>query len=555
MMFLKKMLGAMNKYHLIIPSWLKNSPEIQFETGCQFPLEITLGGIPLYKHIIGYYLEKFQNLKVTIVFPLDGPELDFTSFHNCSINIKRIEKSSSIGESILNAFDEFFDKSSNVIINMADTLIDNFEFDRSDVVYVKKRKDIYRWTSISDNGHGNVLVFDDRSETYTKGLRNVCTGVFSFSNTSLISDLLAKFVNDTKDKKVDSFFLAIQEYSNSKKIDLLEVPNWIDCGHLDTFYESKFQYLNLRHFNSLEYDSKTSTIVKKSTNLDSFRHQIRWFNQVPKKIEPFLPRIYDFDDGNSPFIKMEFLSYPTLSDLFISQRLSVGEWNSVTESLINILTEFNNHKFHSDISSIIFKKVYIDKTTERLNTLLAQNPKWDKLWILNNQKWFIKDVLNSINEVVEAYGLLNPKALNPIHGDFCFTNLLYDNKTKLIKMIDPRGEFGLPGIYGDSRYDYAKLFHSFDGGYDFIINNKFNVNVENSGEIMFNVNSSNYHEKVKKIILSQFSLSNKETDEIELIESLLFLSMLPLHSDSPQKQLAMLATGLNKYSNCFLKIR
>lgn len=546
----------MNKYHLIIPSWLRNSSELQFESGCEFPLEITLGGVQLYKHIINSYIKVYSDISITIILPLDGPDLEFDEFPNCSITVKKIELSASIGESILNALNEAVEMSNTVIVNMADTLIDNFEFDKTDIIYVNKRKDIYRWTSIEVNEKGTIEILDDRSETSTYGLRNVCTGVFSFSDSHLIFKLLSKYVNSSSSRNIDAFFLSIQEYSNDNKIKLVEVPNWIDCGHLDTYYESKFKYLNLRHFNSLEYDSKTSTIVKTSTNLDSFRHQIRWFNQVPKKVEPFLPRIYDFDDGSSPFIKMEFLSYPTLSDLFISQRLAVGEWNSVTDSLINILSEFENHEFNSDISSIIFKKVYIDKTKERLNTLLYQRPELGHLWIRNNdRKWFISDVLDSIDELVDDYGLLNTKPLNPIHGDFCFTNLLYDNKTRLIKMIDPRGEFGLPGIYGDPRYDYAKLFHSFDGGYDFIINNKFQVQVLDNSEIKFQVNYTQYHKKVKNIILSQLSLKSQLLNEVELIESLLFLSMLPLHSDTPQKQLAMLATGLSKYSNCYLKAR
>jgi len=69
-----------------------------------------------------------------------------------------------------------------------------------------------------------------------------------------------------------------------------------------------------------------------------------------------------------------------------------------------------------------------------------------------------------------------------IHGDMCFANILYDRLTNLFKFIDPRGSFGTAGIYGDPRYDVAKLMHSVDGGYDFLIHEMFNIQ-ETSGHI------------------------------------------------------------------------
>ena len=46
---------------------------------------------------------------------------------------------------------------------------------------------------------------------------------------------------------------------------------------------------------------------------------------------------------------------------------------------------------------------------------------------------------------------------------------MVDDNFSFIKVIDPRGKFGTYDIYGDFRYELAKLFHSVDGKYDFII--------------------------------------------------------------------------------------
>src|SRR5699024_6250012 len=56
------------------------------------------------------------------------------------------------------------------------------------------------------------------------------------------------------------------------------------------------------------------------------------------------------------------------------------------------------------------------------------------------------------------------------HGDFCFSNILYDSRGDRIKVLDPRGVSGSnESIYGDLRYDIAKLSHSVIGMYDHII--------------------------------------------------------------------------------------
>ena len=96
-------------------------------------------------------------------------------------------------------------------------------------------------------------------------------------------------------------------------------------------------------------------------------------------------------------------------------------------------------------------------------------------------------------------GLLDLDELTPIHGDFCFSNLLYDCKVRLVKMIDPRGEFGVPGVFGDRRYDLAKLAHSYAGGYDFIVADQFSVEVDSEGRLHLHVQTNDYYTRVRSI--------------------------------------------------------
>lgn len=54
--------------------------------------------------------------------------------------------------------------------------------------------------------------------------------------------------------------------------------------------------------------------------------------------------------------------------------------------------------------------------------------------------------------------------------------------------MNPRGKFGKYDIYGDPRYELAKLFHSVDGKYDFIIKDLFNINYDlHNAEIKYQI--------------------------------------------------------------------
>ena len=117
-----------------------------------------------------------------------------------------------------------------------------------------------------------------------------------------------------------------------------------------------------------------------------------------------------------------------------------------------------------------------------------------------------------------------------------------DPLSRLFKFIDPRGSFGESGIYGDDRYDIAKLLHSLHGGYDFLIHDMFSL--EREGQ---DIQLQQFFPKSRGDILDVFQQVFGQTHdmkEIRTLEGLLFLSMCPLHQDFPKRQVAMFATGL-----------
>ena len=123
---------------------------------------------------------------------------------------------------------------------------------------------------------------------------------------------------------------------------------------------------------------------------------------------------------------------------------------------------------------------------------------------------------------------------------------MYDNRQQSIKVIDPRGidSSGKKSIFGDARYDLAKLYHSVVGLYDLIIAGHY---VLEGDDIVFQLTDDQV--RVQSIFKDCFFADNPELEkEILAINVQLFLSMLPLHSDVPERQKAMLVNARRMYS-------
>jgi hypothetical protein len=146
----------------------------------------------------------------------------------------------------------------------------------------------------------------------------------------------------------------------------------------------------------------------------------------------------------------------------------------------------------------------------------------------------INEIISSINEHLT----INENLCEVMHGDFCFSNLLFDFRKHQIQMIDPRGS--LDGINftinGFLSYDLAKLTHSVIGLYDFIVSDRFVIKKDSNGtaEIIFNL-----QKQTLKVQSEFLSILNEMGFNYKLIMSIcihLFISLIPLHSDSFNRQ-------------------
>lgn len=539
---------------LIIPSAELLKSEMKSETGASTHALISLAGKPLFFHIIESYkdLKKDNDLKVVLILKTGMKKLigHYEKYIDKCVEIDNSKNLlDTIYKGVLESLDLFDSEDNQVIIHMADTLLPGGELSlRSDVIYASEGFDFYRWTLFNESNGLVKISFDRKLDANNTKGQLIFIGILAFS--SLQSLIKAFSLVEHLKSDVDPFFRAVEKYSEKIPFYTCKVKNWLDFGNLDTYYESKLNFQNIRHFNTLEFDNKTSVVTKKSKD-PNFIHQVRWFQLQPPEIQFYLPRVYEYSDDANPYISMEMLTLPTLSELFVSERLDLGAWPTLLVKLKEIQDIYGAYKCQSDSTFDILFSMYVTKTVDRLNEFLFENPEKGSVCSKKYPDGIsLGELPNLIEEYVDMYDLLQSKDLTPIHGDFCLTNLLYDKRSRIIKMIDPRGEFSVPGIYGDNRYDLAKIYHSILSGYDFIISDRFFVNI-NDDIVEHKIFKTKYHKEVGKMTQELFVKNEIINQEVRIIESLLFLSMIPLHKDRPDRQLAMISIGLELFNYYF----
>ena len=372
-------------------------------------------------------------------------------------------------------------------------------------------------------------------------------GGYFFNDTKL----LRRIVKDVDEEKKLEISSIIKKYKNENNVTVELAEQWHDVGHLENYFSTKQFLLKARYFNSLQFDDSAKTVTKKSENREKLINEINWYKKIPKEILKLVPKILDSDVSDNPYIKLEYVKYPTLADIWLYSNFSSDVWVKIMDDLFEIIYEFN--RYHEYVTIQDYNLIYFEKTVRRIDELVKSNGLFKEIFhenfILINGKEFknwpaIRDEIK-----LKIKDLYKKEDNCLIHGDLCFSNILYNSKDKNFKLIDPRGKWG-QGISGDLKYDVAKIRHSVVGGFDTITNGLYSATYDEKNGIMFDA----YKPKNYQIICEKLDSQIKQRwniDEVKMIEGLLFISMLPLHKDDLERQLALYSIGIQRLNEIF----
>jgi hypothetical protein len=493
--------------------------EIQRDFGLVSPVFLPLQGKALICHQIAA-LDRYDKIILTLPYDYTVEEKFSWILNIPKLSIVYVDSNRSLGNSILNALLEVNELDIGIDILHGDTFFHE----------LPEGVDLY---SISCANDRNVWAKSKEINGY------VISGYFSFSSQKYLCQCLQSAELD--------FVRALGLYNN--KFRLREVPtdNWFDFGHHNTFYQSKAKLTTERSFNRIRVNG--SVLTKGGDNQFKILAESEWYRNIPNSIRLFTPAYYGLNkDSDGVVYNLQYLHAPTLSELYVFSRHDLDFWRDVIIECFSFLKKcisFPAEKIYIDSNNLYFK----DKTQLRLNLFQSESGfnLSEKISVNEFDPVSINQIVDYCNKQINVQ---NAKYFGISHGDFCFSNILYDFNDRKIKVIDPRGYLvqGEYSIYGDVAYDVVKLSHSLIGYYDIILSGIYNLEAVGSHKWKFSI-----HVDPIQIDIMNFYREQLYNDFPDLCEEIyprmihLFLSMLPLHSDVPARQFAFICNSVRLY--------
>ena len=315
-----------------------------------------------------------------------------------------------------------------------------------------------------------------------------------------------------------------------------EFAYWLSLSHIPLkpwMVDGVREYGTLDAFNTLEEDrcrpfnriTANGSVITKQP-LDALGRELAgketlWYKEVGKHNFHAIPAVYSYEP-----LKMEKIQGKNIFEYHLSKNAKVDVLKCILQKL-ELLHSYES--IPADRNSII--ETYYYKTLSRLYPVRSLIPFSDKDIITVNGKP-CRNVFSRLDELETRIKKLSCDRFPIIHGDCTFSNImLRDDVPCSVVFIDPRGYYGDTLLYGDPRYDYAKLYYSIVGNYDNFNLRRFNLEIGGpngsrntklpEASVELTIQSEGW-EELEEIF---FSLVPVDPDEIRLIHALIWLSL------------------------------
>lgn len=477
------------------------------------------------------------NLHMVLPETFHVPEHDRRRLAALGVEILPIPEGLRLGEAVVYAINSLGSGEGAVHILHGDTLIGAPPLDRADVIVGGLRANEYAWAEMRIEA-GRVMSLETSSagEDGHDGWP-IAAGYFSFGSSL---DLLRSVTRMRGD-----FVAGVNHYLGGRRVEIVEADQWLDFGHLQTFFRSRLAVTTARVFNTVRIDGLTAR--KTSDDRAKIRAEAHWLHAIPAPVQIHTARLlaHGVDDGKA-FYETEYEYLPVVSELFVHGLLGRASWMRIVSACEALLTACAADKGEGAADEAL-RTLCVDKTLSRLERH-ARETGFDVTRPLSFEGRPTPSLASIAERLAAVLDLRSGRRESVMHGDLCFSNLLYDSRVRRVRALDPRGLVGArPGIYGDLRYDLAKLAHSIVGRYDQIIAGGF-VATERDGDFGLSF------EAIAAQPWLEAGLGEMTVDGVGALSptvraamTTLFLSMIPLHADRPHRQRAFIANALRLF--------
>ena len=326
-------------------------------------------------------------------------------------------------------------------------------------------------------------------------------GLFFFPNKSFLEsiDEEGEFVN----------WLS----KNLNDFDTVLIESVEELGDLENIEFSNEKQGFSRFFNkvSISKDLVTKQVIDKNFK-EIHLNEIKWYEVAKKLGFRRIPKIFKTNP-----LKMEKIIG---NHAYEMTDLNLREKNAILADHLDTLISLHDLKSIPGNANSM-KEVYFNKTIQRVKSVSSLIPNFSQdIITINGLKCrnpFVKKYDYILNDALNNLGVRN---FTPIHGDPTFSNSIVDSKLRSW-LIDPRGYFSSAGIFGDPLYDFAKVYYSAVGGYDYFNRRKFKLYVDtNTIEII--MEKSPFEDISQNIFTDYFK---DDFNKIKIIHGLIWLSL------------------------------
>lgn len=309
---------------------------------------------------------------------------------------------------------------------------------------------------------------------------------------------------DSKIRKKVSQVKSIEKFLGLfNKDNYLNTDLWLDYGHKTTYNFNRIKFLETRGFNNLSF--KNGFVTKSSQDWFKMYAEFKWLKDAFQLGYKAIPNVRNFNYlGGKSFYEIEY------------------------KNCISLNEKFTFGKFSLEFETKLLKKLF---ELHRFNYNLSKRSSGDSSFIINKIKERVKDLPTGENFVfckeisnnVIDYFQNKKQEFGIMHGDLCYSNILYNEIENHFFFIDPRGYLDKKDgftIFGPINYDLYKLAHSYVFGYDHIV--AF-LKTFSKAEVML---------RLERFI----EITSMDKEELLYGVIQLFITMIPLHSDNPLRQ-------------------
>jgi hypothetical protein len=471
---------------------------------------------------------------VHLVLPesFEIPQPDAERLAELGVEVVPIPDGLRLGEAVVYALNAIGAGDVPVRLLHGDTLIPDPPLAATDVFVGGPRSSEYAWAELECDAQGRILALHDTpaGEDGHEGWP-IAAGYFAFASAL---DLL-RALTRCRGHFVDG----LNHYLAGRAVQVAQAGAWLDFGHLTTFFQSRLAVTTARAFNTVRIDGLTAR--KSSDDTAKMRAEAHWLQAAPPAVQIYTARLlgHGLQQGRA-FYETEYEFLPVLSELYVYGAVGRKPWLRILASVEDLLRALAACRGQGSGDRAL-RSLAADKTLARLEAFArATGARIDRP--IRYAGRACPSLVDIADRLTCAMALSSGRVETAMHGDLCFSNLLWDSRNRRIKAIDPRGLVGeTPSLYGDLRYDLAKLAHSIVGRYDQIVAGRYAIDAD--GVIAFPPIACQPWLEGALADLTVDGVGGL-SEPVRAVTASLFLSMLPLHADRPDRQQAFLANAL-----------